>query len=70
MTRLFIYFIVILSTFTTAIAQEIPVPESLKTVPNSKCYWSYSVERLNSKDDNFYKYSIRVSVVQKDSNGN
>lgn len=69
MKRLCIYFIILLSTFNTAIAQEIPVPESLKTVPNSKCYWSYSVERLNSKDNSFHKYSIRVSVVQYDSNG-
>ena len=61
-------FIALLSNFTITFSQEIPIPESLKTVPYAKCYWSYSVERLSTKNDVFHKYSIRVSIAQVDSN--
>ena len=50
-------------------AQELPVSEALKTVPNAKCYWSYSVERLTSKQKTFFNYSIRVGITQIDSSG-
>lgn len=53
-----------------AIAQEVPVPESLKTFPNAKCYWSYGVERLGTTHDNLHKYIIRVALQQEDSSGN
>lgn len=53
-----------------AISQEVPVPESLKTFPNAKCYWSYSVERLRTTDDSVHNYIIRVSLQQQDSIGN
>jgi hypothetical protein len=69
MKRLLIYFIGLLSTSSIVFAQEIHVTESLKTVPNVKCYWSYSVERLSTIKDSIHKYSIRVSVEQIDSAG-
>ena len=53
-----------------AFSQEVPVPESLKTFPNAKCYWSYSVERLRTTDDSVHNYIIRVSLQQQDSIGN
>lgn len=53
-----------------AIAQEIPVPESLKTFPNAKCYWSYSVERVSTRNDSVHKYIIQVELEQQDSIGN
>jgi hypothetical protein len=52
------------------IAQEVPVPESVKTFPNAKCYWSYSVERLSTTHDSVHKYIIRVQLQQQDSIGN
>ena len=52
-----------------AISQEVPVPESLKTFPNAKCYWSYSVERLRTTHDSVHQYIIRVSLQQQDSIG-
>lgn len=70
MKRLLIYLIGLLFVSTVAISQEIPVPEKLKTIPNAKCYWGYSVERLNTEHDSIHKYTIRVSVQQVDSSGN
>lgn len=55
---------------TVAIAQEVPVPESLKTVPNAKCYWGYGVERLRTIRDSLHKYIIRVNLDQTDDVGN
>jgi len=52
------------------IAQEVPVPESVKTFPNAKCYWSYSVERVSTTHDSVHKYIIRVQLQQQDSIGN
>ncbi len=51
-------------------AQEIPIPEKLKTIPNSKSYWGYSVERKNTKRDSLHNYFIRVNISQIDSSGN
>jgi len=53
-----------------ATAQEVPVPESLKSFPSAKCYWGYSVERLSTTKDGIHKYIIRVSLQQQDSVGN
>ena len=53
-----------------ATSQEFPVPESLKTYPKAKCYWSYSVERLKSENDIVHHYIIRVQLQQQDSVGN
>jgi hypothetical protein len=50
-------------------AQELPVPEALKTFPKSKCYWSYSVERVSAKQNSQSTYSIRVGIEQIDSTG-
>ena len=51
-------------------AQDVPVPESVKTFPNAKCYWSYGVERVSTKHDSAHHYIIRVSLQQQDSIGN
>jgi hypothetical protein len=51
-------------------SQEVPVPESLKTFSNAKCYWSYSVERLSTTGDSVHNYIIRVQLEQQDSVGN
>ena len=53
-----------------AFSQEVPVPESLKTFPNAKCYWSYSVERLSTTHDSIHNYIIRLQLEQQDSVGN
>lgn len=53
-----------------AFSQEVPVPESLKTFPNAKCYWSYSVERVGTTHDSVHNYIIRVQLEQQDSVGN
>jgi len=70
MNKLFIFLIGLLFTSTSVTAQEVPVPESLKTIPNSKCYWGYGVERISTKVDSIHKYIIRVSLQQTDSEGN
>lgn len=54
----------------TATSQEVPIPESLKTYPKAKCYWSYSVERLKTTKDSVHQYIIRVQLQQQDSVGN
>jgi len=53
-----------------ATAQEVPVPESLKSFPSAKCYWAYGVERLSTTKDSIHNYIIRVSLQQQDSVGN
>jgi hypothetical protein len=53
-----------------AISQEISVPKSLRTMSNTKCYWSYSVERKSTTHDSIHKYVIRVQLIEKDSIGN
>ena len=53
-----------------ATAQEVPVPESLKSFPSAKCYWAYGVERLRTTKDSIHNYIIRVSLQQQDSVGN
>lgn len=58
----------LISDITTA--QEVPVPERLKTFPNAKCYWAYGVERLSTTKDSVHNYIIRVSLQQQDSIGN
>ena len=68
--RFLICSIVLLHISHILIAQEVPVPESVKTFPNAKCYWGYSVERVSTTHDSVHKYIIRVSIVQEDSVGN
>ena len=70
--RLIIVLLFRVSIFTSkaAISQEVPVPETLRTLSNSKCYWSYSVERKSTKKDGSHKYFIRASLIEKDSLGN
>lgn len=58
----------LLFVFDVTIAQ-VRVPESLKTVRNATCFWSYSVERVSTLHDSLYNYTIRVQLEQKDSNG-
>jgi hypothetical protein len=53
-----------------ATAQEVPVPESLKSFPSVKCYWAYGVERLSTTKDSIHNYIIRVTLQQQDSAGN
>jgi hypothetical protein len=67
---LFLYLIGFLLVSDNATAQEVPVPESLKTYPSARCYWSYGVERLNSNKDSVHNYVIRVALQQQDSIGN
>ena len=65
--------LVILAIFFSVnniLAQEIPIPEKHKTIPNSKSYWSYSVARKNTKRDSLHNYIIRVNIAQVDSTGN
>lgn len=59
---------VLISDITTA--QEVAVLERLKTFPNAKCYWAYSVERLSTTKDSIHNYIIRVTLQQQDSVGN
>lgn len=68
--RLLVCIIGLLFLSDIAIAQEVPVPESAKTFPNAKCYWSYSVERLSTTHDSVHNYIIRVQLQQQDSIGN
>ena len=63
-------FIGLLIVSNHVIAQEVPVPESIKTFPSAKCYWSYSVERESTTNDSLHKYIIRISLQQQDSIGN
>lgn len=70
MKRLFLYLIGFLLVSDFATAQEVPVPESLKTFPSAKCYWAYSVERLSTTKDIVHNYIIRVTLQQLDSIGN
>tara|TARA_R110002073_G_scaffold128999_5_gene275220 strand:+ start:17777 stop:18217 length:441 start_codon:yes stop_codon:yes gene_type:complete len=69
MNNLIKYFIGLFFVTSASIAQEIDIPESLKIIPNAKYYWSYSVERVSTRNDNIHKYIIRVSIVQEDMNG-
>lgn len=69
MKRLFISFLILLSS-NYIVAQEIIVPEIVKTIPNSNCYWAYSVERADNKHDGVYNYIITVNVAQVDNTGN
>ena len=69
MKRLILYIIGFFLVSDIATAQEVPVPESLKTYPNAKCYWSYGVERLNTTKVNVRNYIIRVALEQHDSIG-
>jgi hypothetical protein len=68
--RLFSYLIGFLLVSHIATAQEVPVPELLKTFPSAKCYWSYGVERVSTTNDSVHKYIIRVALQQQDSIGN
>ena len=68
--RLLIGVIGLLCVSNIANAQDVPVPESVKTFPNAKCYWSYSVERSTTTHDSIHQYIIRVSLQQQDSLGN
>lgn len=68
--RLFLYLIGFLLVSHIATAQEVPVPESLKTFPRAKCYWSYGVERVSTTKDSVHNYVIRVALQQQDSIGN
>jgi hypothetical protein len=68
--RLLICLIGFLLISDIATAQEVPVPEKLKTFPNAKCYWAYGVERLSTTKDSVHNYIIRVSLQQQDSMGN
>ncbi len=68
--RLLICLIGFLLISDIATAQEVPVPERLKTFPNAKCYWAYSVERLSTTEESVHNYIIRVSLQQQDSIGN
>jgi hypothetical protein len=70
MSKLLILFIGLLCASNTIVAQEVPVPESLKTAANAKCYWSYSVERVGTANDSLHKYIIRVALQQVDTSGN
>lgn len=67
MNRLFIFFLILLGS-NYIVAQEILVPEKLKTIPNSQCHWAYSVERVNTKHDS-HNYIITVNIAQIDSTG-
>lgn len=69
MKGLFIFFLILLGS-NYIVAQEILVPEILKTIPNSRCYWAYSVERVNTNRDSVHNYIITVNVAQVDSEGN
>lgn len=69
MKQLLIFFTIFFSV-NNILAQEIPIPEKYKTIPNSKSYWSYSVERKNTKRDSLHNYIIRVNIAQVDSTGN
>jgi hypothetical protein len=62
--RLFLYLIGFLLVSDIATAQEVPVPESLKTFP------SYGVERVSTTNDSVHNYVIRVALQQQDSIGN
>jgi hypothetical protein len=68
--RLLICLIGLLLISDIATAQEVPVPESLKSFPSAKCYWAYSVERLSTTKDSIHNYIIRVTLQQQDSVGN
>ena len=68
--RAVITFLCFLFVSNITISQVVPVPESLKTVPNANCYWSYSVERLGTINDSLHKYQIKVQLEQQDSSGN
>ncbi|WP_379964099.1 hypothetical protein [Epilithonimonas sp. UC225_85] len=69
MKRLLLFFLILLG-LNYIIAQEILVPQIVKTIPNSKCYWAYSVKRVNTKRHSFHNYIITVNVAQVDSTGN
>lgn len=69
MNKLIKYFLGLFFVSSASIAQEIDIPESLKIIPNAKCYWSYSVERISTKNDSIHNHIIRVSIVQEDVNG-
>ncbi len=69
MKSLLKYYMLLFCSFY-AYAQEISVPEKLKTIPNTECYWAYSVERTNTKNDSIHNYTIRVNIAQIDSTGN
>lgn len=68
--RLLICLIGFLLISDIVIAQEVPVPESLKTFPSAKCYWAYGVERLSTTKGGVHNYIIRVTLQQQDSIGN
>jgi hypothetical protein len=69
MNKRLILSIVLFFASNIAIAQEVPVSESLKTVKNANCYWSYGVERVGTAHDSLHKYIIRVAVEQEDGSG-
>ncbi len=63
-------FIVLIFISKAAVSQEVAIPKSLKRFSNSKCYWSYSVERESTISDSIHKYIIRVELIEEDSIGN
>lgn len=67
MYKLFILILGLCMISSKINAQEVPIPESAKTVAHAKCYWSYSVERTDTKRDSSHNYMIRVELVEVDS---
>jgi hypothetical protein len=49
--------------------QEILTLRSVPKIPGSKCYWSYSIERIGILKDSTHRYGINFSLCQRDSSG-
>ena len=68
MKRILIFLLLVICAINVN-AQEILIPKDLKTIPNSKSYWAYSVERDYTKES-IHKYTITANIAQIDSLGN
>jgi len=49
--------------------QEIIIPDSILKPPGSKCFWSYSIERISTLEDSSHRYNINFSLCLCDSSG-